>query len=285
MAVFFRPLIREANYKYLYRMNSTSIHNANKYTKLGVEHVEDVLTNEAPLQIHVNNKPFSVTMRTPGFEHDLARGILHSENVFTLRDKVLRTQSIDIDHDGTVTTVNAVIPENELDFGFDSNRSLTSVSSCGICGKEDISSITLCGQPLKDASAFKAGQVNAMFDVMAEAQYAFNSSGGCHAAAAFDSEGNMLVLREDIGRHNAVDKVIGHLLNAQIVANAKVLLVSGRVSYEIVSKAYYAGIPVLAAISAPSNLAVQMSEEFGVSLLGFCRTDKLTAYSHPYRIV
>ena len=139
MAVFFRPLIREANYKYLYRMNSTSIHNANKYTKFGVEHVEDVLTNEAPLQIHVNNKPFSVTMRTPGFEHDLARGILHSENVFTLRDKVLRTQSIDIDHDGTVTTVNAVIPENELDFGFDSNRSLTSVSSCGICGKEDIS--------------------------------------------------------------------------------------------------------------------------------------------------
>ncbi len=282
---FFRPFNRIANYKYIYRMKSTSVHNANKYTNLGVEQVEDVLTNEAPLQIQVNNKPFSVTMRTPGYEQDLARGILHSENVFTQKNEVLKMQSLDIDEDGTVTAVNAVVSEDQLDFGFDSNRSLTSVSSCGICGKEDISSIALCGLPLEDKSTFDARQINAMFDVMAEAQDAFNSSGGCHAAAAFDSNGNMLVLREDIGRHNAVDKVIGHLLNTQTVATAKVLLVSGRVSYEIVSKAYYAGIPILAAISAPSNLAVQMSAQFGVSLLGFCRTDKLTAYSHPYRIV
>lgn len=266
-------------------MNATSKHTANKFTRDGVLTVEDVLTNEAPLQIHVNGKPFSVTMRTPGFEQDLSRGILHSENVFTLKNKQLKMQSMDIDENGTVTLVNAVIQEDQLDFGFDSNRSLTSVSSCGICGKEDLSSITLCGSPVHDDFIVSAQEVNAMFDVMAEAQDAFNSSGGCHAAAAFDSSGKMMVLREDIGRHNAVDKVIGHLLNTQTVQDAKVLLVSGRVSYEIVSKAYYAEIPILAAISAPSNLAVDISNQFGISLLGFCRTDKLTAYSHPQRIV
>lgn len=266
-------------------MRSTSIHTANKFTKAGVKQVEDVLTNEAPLQIQVNGKPFSVTMRTPGFEHDLTRGILHAENVFTKKEEALKVQSLDIDVEGNVTVVNAVIPESQLDFGFDSSRSLTSVSSCGICGKEDLSSITLCGAPLVDGFQVSAKEINAMFDQMAEAQDAFNSSGGCHAAAAFSTTGDMMVLREDIGRHNAVDKVIGFLLNNRVAQDAKVLLVSGRVSYEIVSKAYYAGIPILAAISAPSNLAVDMSKQFGISLLGFCRSDKLTAYSHPERIL
>ncbi|MFT5513171.1 MAG: FdhD protein [Bacteroidia bacterium] len=266
-------------------MYATSKHNASKYTLSGVKVVEDVLTNEAPLQIQVNEKPFSVTMRTPGYEKDLIRGILHSENVFTDKASAFKTQTLDIDADGNTTLINAIIPVSQLDFGFDSNRSLTSVSSCGICGKEDISSISLCGGPLESVETFKASTINAMFDTMAESQDAFNSSGGCHASAAFDSDGNMLVLREDIGRHNAVDKVIGFLLNSQKIADAKVVLVSGRVSYEIVSKAYYGGIPVLAAISAPSNMAVSMSKEFGITLLGFCRTDKLTAYSHPQRIV
>jgi FdhD protein len=266
-------------------MNSTSKHQASKYTQAGVEVVEDVLTNEAPLQIHVNGKPFSVTMRTPGFEQDLTRGILHSENVFTIKEKELKTQSLDIDHDGNVTLVNAIVEEGDLDFGFDSSRSLTSVSSCGICGKEDLSSIELCGLELSDQTQVSAQSINTMFDKMSEAQDAFISSGGCHAAAAFNEAGEMLVLREDIGRHNAVDKVIGHLLNNGTTNQAKVILVSGRVSYEIVSKAYYAGIPVLAAISAPSNLAVDISNQFGISLLGFCRKNKLTAYSHPQRIV
>lgn len=266
-------------------MKATSEYKAVKYSRVGSQTVEDTLTNEAPLQIYVNDKPFSVTMRTPGFDKDLARGILHSENVFTNKSKAFKSQSLDIDTDGNITTINAIIEEGDLDFGFDSNRSLTSVSSCGICGKEDVSSIDLCGQPLVDDVKFQSQQINRMFQVMAEAQDAFNSSGGCHAAAAFDTNGEMLVLREDIGRHNAVDKVIGHLLNESKIGEAKVLLVSGRVSFEIVSKAYYAGIPILAAISAPSNLAVDMANDFGLSLLGFCRKDKVTAYSHPHRIV
>ena len=266
-------------------MKATSEYTATKFTLEGSKEVEDILTNEAPLQIYVNDKPFSVTMRTPGYDRDLARGILHSENVFTDASKEFKSQSLDIDTDGNITTINAIIEEEDLDFGFDSNRSLTSVSSCGICGKEDVSSIDLCGEPIADQTRFKSTQINSMFQVMAEAQDAFNTSGGCHAAAAFDAEGKMLVLREDIGRHNAVDKVIGHLLNAKEIGKAKVLLVSGRVSFEIVSKAYYAGIPILAAISAPSNLAVDMANGFGLSLLGFCRKDKVTAYSHPQRIV
>ncbi|MBO6516613.1 MAG: formate dehydrogenase accessory sulfurtransferase FdhD [Bacteroidia bacterium] len=265
-------------------MNSTSVLQASKFTPAGKQEVHDVLTNEAPLQIHVNGEPFSVTMRTPGFEKELVRGILHSENVFTRKELELRTQTMTIDDEGNVTTVNAVIPEDQFDFGFESSRSLTSVSSCGICGKEDLSSIELCGLPLTDNSEFTLRDVNNMFDEMARYQEAFIASGGCHASAAFDQDGELLVLREDIGRHNAVDKVIGHLIDTGKVNRAKILLVSGRVSYEIVSKAYYAGIPVLAAISAPSTLAVNIAEQFGVSLLGFCRKDKLTAFSHAQRI-
>ena len=266
-------------------MKAVSKYTGVKHTLKGVSEVSDILTNEAPFQILVNGKPFSVTMRTPGNEVDLLRGILHSENVFTNKAASFKHQTMEIDTDGIVTKMNAVIPEDQLDFGFESERSLTSVSSCGICGKEDLSSITLCGQPLGDKSTFTMVQINSMFEEMAKHQDAFLSSGGCHAAAAFDRDGNMLVLREDIGRHNAVDKVIGNILNHGLFGEAKVLLVSGRVSYEIVSKAYYAGIPILAAISAPSSLAVDVANEFGVSLLGFCRTDKVTAYSGVHRVI
>ncbi len=266
-------------------MKATSEQTGLKFTKKGVESVNDVLTTEAPLQILVNSKPFSMTMRTPGDEQDLVRGILHNENVFTKKYGAFRTQSMDLDENGNVSIVNALVNEQDLDFGYDSNRALTSVSSCGICGKEDLSSIELCGMPIIDEAKVPFNRVNQMFETMAKAQDAFNSTGGCHAAAAFDAAGNMLVLREDIGRHNAVDKVVGYLLNNQLSSSAKVLLCSGRVSYEIVSKAYYAGIPILAAISAPSKLAVSIAENFGVSLLGFCRTDKVTVYSHTDRIV
>ncbi|MFT5479947.1 MAG: FdhD protein, partial [Bacteroidia bacterium] len=169
--------------------------------------------------------------------------------------------------------------------GFDSKRTSTSVSSCGICGKEDLSAIELCGNPLQDPVKFKSSDISTMFETMAKAQDAFNSSGGCHAAAAFNTSLEMMVLMEDIGRHNAVDKVIGNLLNNNRLHDAKVILVSGRVSYEIVSKAYFAGIPILAAISAPSSLAVSTSRHFGLTLLGFCRGDKATAYSVPERLV
>ncbi|MCB9261651.1 MAG: formate dehydrogenase accessory sulfurtransferase FdhD [Flavobacteriales bacterium] len=262
----------------------TSTHSAQKFTTQKREEVKDVLTYETPLQILVNDKPFSVTMQTPGNEADLVRGILHSENVFTQKNEILKTQTTGIDTVGNISAINAIIPENMLDFGYSSNRSLTSVSSCGICGKEDLSGIELCGNPITDQTTFTLKEINAMFDEMAAIQETFIASGGCHASAAFGADKKMLACMEDIGRHNAVDKVIGHLLNNKKMEQAKIILVSGRVSYEIVSKAYYAGIPMLAAISAPSGLAVEMAEKYGITLLGFCRTDKLTAYSWAERV-
>ena len=124
-----------------------------------------------------------------------------------------------------------------------------------------------------------------MFDAMKAAQHTFHKSGGSHAAAAFTNNGELLSIREDIGRHNAVDKVIGHLINNNSLKGAKCLTVSGRISYEIISKAFAAKIPILAAVSAPSTLAVDFAKELGITLLGFCRENKATCYSHPNRIL
>lgn len=266
-------------------MNLFSSFKAVKFNHRKRVDVEDVLINEAPLQILVNNKPFSVTMRTPGSEMELVRGLLYAENVYEKLTGSFKYQTLELDEDGTPSVVNVFLNENELAPGFGSKRNITSVSSCGICGKEDLSSIVLCGEALNDPTVFESAAISAMFQTMADVQHAFIHSGGSHAAAAFDINNNMLSLKEDIGRHNACDKVIGQLLDENRLHLAKCLLVSGRVSFEIVSKAYRAKIPVLAAISAPSNLAVTTSRHFGLTLLGFCRENNLTAFSHAERIV
>ncbi|MBI1305553.1 MAG: formate dehydrogenase accessory sulfurtransferase FdhD [Bacteroidetes bacterium] len=246
--------------------------------------VEDTLTNEAALQILVNNEPFSVTMRTPGSEKDLVRGLLFAENAYDKIQNVFRYQTLELDSFGNPSVVNVFLSDDEKAPGADSKRSLTSVSSCGICGKEDLSSIALCGDPIADPVVFSPQQITKMFDAMAEVQDAFLKSGGCHAAAVFDANARLIIMKEDIGRHNAVDKVIGFCLNNDLLTHANCLLVSGRVSFEIISKAHRAGIPVLAAISAPSSLAVQSSRDCGITLLGFCRGENLTAYSGEERI-
>jgi FdhD protein len=265
-------------------VNLISSFKAVKYNHVQQEEVEDILTNESALQILVNDAPFSVTMRTPGSEKDLVRGLLFAENVYEKINSVFRYTAQQLDEFGNPSVVNVILSESELAPGFNSKRNLTSVSSCGICGKEDLSAIELCGDALNDEVVITSQQIGQMFEKMAEVQHAFLHSGGSHAAAAFDSKNDMLSLKEDIGRHNAVDKVIGQLLNENRLNDAKVILVSGRVSFEIVSKAHRAKIPILAAISAPSSLAVTTSRHFGITLLGFCRDDHLTAYSNSQRI-
>ncbi len=265
-------------------MNLISSFKAVKYNKSQYREVEDVLTNESALQILVNGSPFSVTMRTPGSEKDLVRGLLFAENAYEKLNSIFRYTTVELDDDGVPAVVNVDLEASELAAGFTSKRNITSVSSCGICGKEDLSAIELCGDALEDPVIFKSTEIMTMFGKMAEVQHAFLNSGGCHAAAAFDSKGEMMSLKEDIGRHNAVDKVVGQLLNENRLSHAKVILVSGRVSFEIVSKAHRAKIPILAAISAPSSLAVTTSRHFGITLLGFCRGDDVTAYSNSHRI-
>ena len=248
------------------------------------ERVVDALTVEEALQININGKPFTLSMRTPGGDADLVRGMLHSEAVINdtgYHPKLILEKE---NEQGIVTIVEMEIPEDKLGSGYSNSRSLLSVSSCGICGKTELGEQGFLGKTLEEPITFDGAAFSSMFDQMNKRQYDFKQSGGTHAAAAFDAEGQLMVVKEDIGRHNAVDKVIGHLLYNDQLKQAKAMTVSGRISYEITIKAFKAGIPFLAAVSAPSSLAVDYAKELGITLMGFCREGRATCYSHPQRV-
>lgn len=239
--------------------------------------VNDSLVVEAMLNIYINGSPYTVTMRTPGNDDDLVRGILCTENVY----QALNTPPMTVlayDAHQAIQTMDVQIPEALLGPGFLTQRNLMSVSSCGLCGKTDMS-LELVGPPLSNPMPLLPETILSFFDRMAEQQATFQATGGSHAAAAFSANGTCLAIREDIGRHNAVDKVIGALLRMECQTQAACLLVSGRVSYEIVSKCYRAGIACLAAVSAPSTLAVSYCIEKGIQLYGFCRNGRVTCYT------
>jgi FdhD protein len=239
--------------------------------------VNDKLVEEAMLNIYINGAPYTVTMRTPGHDHDLVRGILLTEDVY--RETAWPTLHVlETDNEQTIQTINAIIPPHLLGPGFLTQRNLMSVSSCGLCGKTDMQ-LELEGPLLKNRTELLPETISSFFERMAALQVEFHETGGSHAAAAFSKEGTCLALREDIGRHNAVDKVIGALYREGTQSEAVCLLVSGRVSYEIVSKCYRAGIACLAAVSAPSTLAVKHCTQKGIQLYGFCRNGRLTIYT------
>ncbi len=253
-----------------------------KYTEGKDALVRDMLTVEQALQITINNLPFTVTMRTPGNDRELVRGLLFSEDVYRHTDTDLE---IDYREKNKITTIaNVRLDKNKLGSGFNNSRSLLSVSSCGICGKKELDEASTFKNCLKTELKLSVGLLYQMFDRMSSMQDDFKRSGGSHAAAAFTEDGEMLSLMEDIGRHNAVDKVVGDLIWKKRLGNAACVLVSGRISYEIVSKAYSAAIPILAAVSAPSSLSVEYAKQFGITLLGFCRGNKATCYANPDRI-
>lgn len=255
-----------------------------KYDATGVSQTQDVLTSETALQINVNGTPFTITMRTPGDDKELVRGLLHSEGVIK-NSGFTPVISIEKDCEGVIGVAEVSIPKEELGDGYSNSRNLLSVSSCGICGKTELDDITAEGIALKAGPQIEAEAIQGMFQTMRNAQQNFEASGGCHAAAAFDSNGNMLSCKEDIGRHNAVDKVVGEILLKEQWKEASVLTVSGRISYEIIVKTFKARIPILCAVSAPSSLAVDYAKELGITLLAFCRNDRATCYAHPERII
>lgn len=164
--------------------------------------------------------------------------------------------------------------------GYLNKRTLLSVSSCGICGKQKLEDIQISGDSLSTSVAITTKDLEQLFQIMQKKQTVFRKTGGSHAASIFDPNKNLLVVREDIGRHNAVDKAVGALLNEQQLQNAAILLVSGRVSYEIISKAFIAKIPIIAAVSACSSLAVDFAKEFGIQLIGFSRDDNAMIYAN-----
>ncbi|MBL7944360.1 MAG: formate dehydrogenase accessory sulfurtransferase FdhD [Flavobacteriales bacterium] len=259
----------------------TRTYDAIRYSEGKRDSVHDNLCVEHPLAISVNGKVFTLTMQTPGHEHELARGLLFAEGVYRRKTGELASQVTEVSETGYVSAIEITIDEKDLDVSQINKRNLLSVASCGICGKTELQ---IPEGQLGESGALDQARITAMFTAMAAEQDAFLSSGGSHASAVFDRDGALLVLREDIGRHNAVDKVIGHLLNSGTLNRARYLLVSGRVSYEIVTKCFSAGIPFLLAVSAPSSLAVDFAKELGITLFGFCRETRATVYAHPERV-
>ncbi len=248
---------------------------------------EDYLAAEEPLEIRVGAKPLSVTMRTPGHDRELAAGFLFTEGLVRGRSQIISLEENQGDAEtNRANVVRAELaPEAAPDFE-KMQRHFFAASSCGICGKASIDSVR--ARTLKTPNPdfrFESKTLLQLPNALRESQAVFGRTGGLHAAALFDKAGKLLVLREDIGRHNAVDKVIGWaLLEDRLPLATTVLLVSGRGGFEIVQKAIVAGLPIVASVSAPSSLAVQLARELGLTLIGFLREKRFVVYSGEERI-
>ncbi len=260
----------------------SSVYEAIKMNKISSSKLEDHLVVEAALQIDINGAPYTVVMRTPGDDKELVRGLLYAEDIYKHPDD-LKLNYVE-QHENGFAILNAAIPKKYLGEGYLNKRTLLSVSSCGICGKQQLSDVELEGAALKGNEVLRLEEIKRMYIHMKTQQGLFESTGGSHATAAYNHEGAMLSIKEDIGRHNALDKVIGHLLNEGQLQDVSCVLVSGRISYEIVAKAFMAKIPIIVAVSACSTLAVDYAKEFGICLIGFNRDDKATIYANPQYI-
>jgi FdhD protein len=252
---------------------------------------EDVLAAEEPLEVRLGGRSFSVTMRTPGDDFDLVAGFLVSEGVVWEAGQLAGMRFCAGEDGQGRQTYNVVeaqlapgvaLPDASLE------RHVYTSSSCGICGTASIEAVAKTSRfgPAGGAGGPALEVLLSLPERLREHQQLFERTGGVHAAGLFGFDGELLCLREDVGRHNAVDKVIGWALRAgRLPLAGTVLQVSGRASFELVQKAYLAGIPVLAAVSAPSSLAVELAQEAGLTLAGFSRGRSVNLYTHPERIV
>ena len=251
----------------------------------------ETLVVEEPMEIRVNGRPITVTMRTPGSDIELAQGFLLTEGITTRRDDVLAVRycrgSAGPDGANTYNVLDVTLAGDVPPPSVDITRNFYTTSSCGVCGKASIDAVRLVSRysTADQTVNIAASTLTAMPDRLRSAQKVFSSTGGLHGAALFDPDGTMLVVREDIGRHNAVDKVIGWALeNDRIPLGRAVLLVSGRASFELTQKCAMAGAPILAAVSAPSSLAVELAVQSGITLVAFLRGDSMNVYSRPDRV-
>jgi FdhD protein len=261
----------------------------------------DTIVVEEPLEIRVSGAALAVTMRTPGKDMDLAVGFLLTEGVITKADDLRTMRFCGGSASAQETDLEGAAPPagnsyNVLDVDLAPHvappqpsveRAFYTTSSCGICGKASIDAIRpRTAYPVQgDPVSFSAEMLLQLPERLRAAQQVFDRTGGLHAAGIFDATGELLVLREDVGRHNAVDKVIGWAVREnRIPLSGTVLLVSGRASFELTQKALMAGIPALAAVSAPSSLAVELAEEVGMTLVGFLRGDTMNVYAGAQRI-
>lgn len=249
----------------------------------GAKRVNDSLAVEEPLEIRVETRSVAVTMRTPGHDAELAAGFLLTEGILRRAADVLKFAVHTRNRTGNVLDV-FLAPGVTVDFA-QLTRHVFASSSCGLCGKASIDAVRRQFKPVKSKLRVAASLLAELPARLREQQSAFDVTGGLHAAALFDAKGKLLVVREDVGRHNAVDKVLGHaLLQDWLPLDRHVLLVSGRASFEILQKALAARVPVIAAVSAPSSLSVDFAKASGQTLAGFVRGDRLNLYTHPARV-
>jgi FdhD protein len=240
----------------------------------GLRAERDVVAVEEPLEVRIGGRPVAVTMRTPGHDEELALGFCLSEG--------LRPARAALPADLAANTVDVEAP------GFDParlQRSFYTTSSCGVCGKGALEAVAVDAPPVASKLRVTAKLVGLLPVRLREAQAAFAATGGLHATGLFDADGGTLCVREDVGRHNAMDKVVGWAFGAgRLPLTDALLCVSGRLSFELVQKAAVAGCPILVAVGAPSSLAVELATDRGVTLCGFVRDGRATVYTEPWRI-
>jgi len=256
----------------------------------GITETHDVLATEEPLEIRLIfgpadkriKKSLSVTMRTPGADAELATGFLYTEGIIKDFEDIQSIRS-------TVENVIAVEINEHIRLDLSKlERNFYTTSSCGVCGKSSIDAVrTVCvNRSSGENISFPASLIYQLPNLLREQQSIFESTGGLHASALFDVQGNLLLLREDVGRHNALDKLIGSTLaKGMVPLDSYLLLLSGRASFELIQKAAMAGIKIVAAVGAPSSLAVQMAEESSITLIGFLRDQRFNIYTGDKRII
>ena len=234
----------------------------------------DVVAVEEPLEIRIGGVPVAVTMRTPGHDEELALGFCLSEG--------LRPLGARVPDDLAANTVDVDAPDADIG---SLQRSFYTSSSCGVCGKGALEAVAVEAVRVTSDLPLDAALVTALPVRLREAQAAFEATGGLHATGLFSAQGELLCVREDVGRHNALDKVVGRaFLDGLLPLSGSILCVSGRLSFELVQKAAVAGCPVLVAVGAPSSLAVELAADRGITLCGFVRGDSLNVYTEQWRI-
>jgi FdhD protein len=277
----------------------------------------DTVAVEEPLEVRLHGRPFAVIMRTPGADRELAAGFLLAERVISSADDLgtieycheqqpqrsQRTQSADFEkqpqsaqdsqragfagsQQNIVNVILAGAAAASLERVFEGRRNVATNSSCGLCGRQTIESLATGSAAIDAETSVAASVLAALPDTLRQSQTVFAETGGLHAAGLFTTDGALVDIAEDVGRHNAVDKVVGRMLmRERLPLSDRILCVSGRTSFEIVQKALFAGIPILAAVSAPSSLAIDLAERVGITLTGFVRGGGFNVYAHPGRIV
>ncbi|PXW33466.1 UNVERIFIED_CONTAM: FdhD protein [Williamsia faeni] len=256
----------------------------------GTDSRADTLAVEEPLEIRVAGESLSVTMRTPGADIDFTHGFLLTEGIIDKADDIAVIRYCDgVDDEGRNTyNLLDVTLRNDRRVPETATRNFFTTSSCGVCGKASLDAVRLASnhRPADDHCTVDVETLARLPDRLRESQKIFSSTGGVHGAALFTTEGTLLVAREDVGRHNAVDKVIGWAMQQNTLPlRNTILMLSGRVSFELVQKAVMAGIPIVAAVSAPSSLAVDLGAEQDVAIVGFLRGQSMNVYSAGHRIV